>query len=233
MKTLVLISSGRDSKLAACRLIEKQHTVFMVHYDNGCISHSEHAGYAAQSILGKYLFTDERLHRWLGSFPIMPIFHRMLEPYAKRPIAETANLFPSIEPYQLCCLACRTAMYAASMALAKRYKLDGIADGVRMSQRFINQQPAVLQWFRTLLAAYQLDLHTPVFEIEDDKQVIDELTLLGFYPKGTETKCWAGMAAPEMPTEVAINSGLCYLELIRPIFDDAVRACSSLRPNDN
>lgn len=233
MKTLMLISSGRDSKLAACRLIEKQDTIYMVHFDNGCIAHPEYAEYEANKILGKYLFTDDRIHRWLGSFPIMPIFHRLMEPYAKKPIGDTAHLFPHIEPYQLCCLACRSAMYAASIALAKKYKLDGVADGARMSQKFINQQPAVIDWFRDLFTDYNLKFETPVFEIKEDQQVINELTLLGMYPKGIETKCWAGMAAPEMPTEEAIHSGITYLNMIKPIFMEAVEACAALSPVDN
>ena len=48
---LLMLSGGRDSFLAACRLIEEGWHVHMITYDNGCISNIEQAKTVAELII--------------------------------------------------------------------------------------------------------------------------------------------------------------------------------------
>lgn len=215
-KILSLLSSGRDSMLTVCRIIESGNIAYMVHFDNGCISHPEYAEAVAQRIQKHY---HTPVHKWIGNQSIMPIFQSLLAPYMQNTTATNAARYGHIPPYQLCCICCRTAMYIAAIAIAKKNNIKKIADGARFSQKFINQQPIVIDWYKNYFAEHDVELLTPVFNVKNDAEIIEELSLRGFHPKTMETKCWLGFPAVKDPTEEEIRDGVSYLQDIKPLIE--------------
>lgn len=53
-KVLLMFSGGRDSYLAACKLIEQGYYVYMITFDNGCTSNLKAVKKVAKTIVDKY-----------------------------------------------------------------------------------------------------------------------------------------------------------------------------------
>lgn len=208
-KVLLMFSGGRDSFLAACRLIAKGYMVYLIAYDNGCISYISNAREVAQRIIcrfGKYRVKYVGVHMIAQN--ILPLMQRALYSTPK----DISSEYPDLLIYQLQCLACHTAMYLHSIAFCKANGIDFLAEGAREQQQFFVELPEMKQRYEALCKHYGLALLLPVFELDSDIQRKQELAEWGFLPKSYESQCWLGCPMKEPLTEPQIASLAKYYD---------------------
>lgn len=66
-------------------------------------------------------------------------------------------------------------MYLKAIALAKKYEYKYIDEGARISQKFMIEQPMMLDQFQKLSAEYGIKLLLPVLTLENDEMEIEEI----------------------------------------------------------
>ena len=186
---LLMLSGGRDSFLAACRLIEEGWHVHMITYDNGCISNIEQAKTVAERIISKY---GEERARFVGIYGITSSLYRLQKSYLYPPIQDSSPRYPYLRPAQIPCLACHTGMYVLSIAYCKVHGISKLAEGARESQKFFVELPDMVQRYKNLTLQHGIDLLLPVYTLTDDWERKLELAEYGFIPKTTEPQCWLG-----------------------------------------
>lgn len=202
-KILLMFSGGRDSFLAACRLIAQGYIVYMVTYDNGCMSYTSNAKSVAQRIISR--FGEDRA-KYVGIHMIAQNIVPLMRNALYSTTTDLSKKYPDLLMYQLQCLACHTAMYFHSIAFCKAHEIDFLAEGARKQQEFFVELPEMKQRYEMLCQQFGLKLLLPVFELESDIQRKQELAEWGFLPKSYESQCWLGCPMKCSLTELQIVS---------------------------
>lgn len=244
---LLMLSGGRDSFLAACRLLddpEKCEKLYMVTYDNGCMCEVDRVKSVADRIIACY---GADRAAYLGVYSTAGIAREFLHPYFNMTPEEQKERFQGMTPSQFHCLVCKTAMYIHSIWMCKRYGIPCIAEGGRKSQQFVielegmvkNRYPELVEsaGLKLLLPVYDLGKDwTPDGDFNADWERDNELLMRGFRPKCDEAKCLIGV-----PVNGSIDQGVIdgvhayYDEVILPriekrgLLDDEML----LQPNTN
>ena len=99
------------------------------------------------------------------------------------------------------CLACRSAMYKVTLDIARNYGFSLIAEGARICQKFLIEQPIMIKRFKELASQYGIEVLYPVFDLIDDKEEIGELLKYGLSSKTWESKCLLRREAKEKTNE--------------------------------
>ena len=73
------------------------------------------------------------------------------------------------------CLPCRMAMYTKAIQIAKEQGYKYIAEGARISQKFMLEQISITTRLKELAASHQIKLLFPVLYVDDDQKEIEEL----------------------------------------------------------
>lgn len=219
-KVLVLFSSGRDSKLCACKMVEDGYQATLIHFDNGCMAGLQYVQEAANQLIERY--GPENVV-WAGTHPIIRERNLLSQHLEYIPFQELGKTVPNIQINQLRCLICRLAMYASAIAYAKLNGITVVVDGARMCQRFaIEQQPFIGQ-FRELFACRNLEFKTPMLEYDDDQKLKQELMYRGIYPKAMETQCWIGQPMKaDVSKEQMEDLVAYYTDVLAPVFGRVV-----------
>lgn len=189
---ILMLSGGRDSFLAACRLLEDSsgYHVQMVTYDNGCSYGSANAKTVADRIIARY--GSDRAS-FLGVYKIGSLIRRFFSPYFNMKPEEQAQKYSGMTPSQFHCLICRTSMYIFSVWLAHKYGAHYIAEGGRRDQEFVIELPGMAQKrYPALVKEAGLELLLPVYELDDNWERDNELLLRGYLCKSFEPKCMIG-----------------------------------------
>lgn len=190
---ILMLSGGRDSFLAACRLLEspENYKLKMVTFDNGCSCQSGNVKDVADRIIKKY--GPDRCE-YLGVINICGIWREFFLPYLNmKPIDQQCS-FSGMTPSQFNCLTCRTSMYIASILLAKKNGAAYIAEGSREDQKFVIELPGMaLERYPRLVESEGLELILPVYDLKDDWLRDNELLRRGFISKSKEPKCLLGV----------------------------------------
>jgi hypothetical protein len=190
---LLMLSGGRDSFLAACRLLDAPdgYKVKMATYDNGCSYQSGNAGKVAERIIGKY---GADRAEYLGVHKIGGIIREFFFPYFNMKPSEQAQKYMGMTPSQFHCLVCRTSMYICSVWLAQREGAHYIAEGGREDQQFVIELPGMAQErYRQLVSKAGLELLLPVYDLNNDWERDNELLRHGYLCKTYEPKCMIGV----------------------------------------
>ncbi len=190
---LLMLSGGRDSFLAACRLLEepKGYNLIMVTYDNGCSYQSGNASYVAERIIKRY--GAERA-RYIGVHKIAGIIREFFFPYFNMKPADQQKNFSGITPSQFHCLICRTSMYIYSILLCKKYGISFLAEGGRRSQKFVIELPGMAkERYAALTKSQGIELLLPVYDLESDWDRDNELLRRKYLSKCLEAKCLIGV----------------------------------------
>lgn len=186
---LVMLSGGRDSFLATCRLIEQGNHVYMVTYDNGCMSNTKAVTQVAKRIIKKY---GPSRASFIGIYSMPTYLYRFQEAYLYRTTSESSKQYPNLIPAQLSCLACHTGMYIEAIAYCKTHNIQCMAEGARKIQKFIVELPEMIERYKMLTKNNEIDLILPVYELSDDWERKLELADRGYIPKTLEPQCWLG-----------------------------------------
>lgn len=189
---LLLYSGGKDSTLSAVRLNNQGYNVHFIHFSNGQTLDAD-----KPFLTFKYLFRDKS---GFNFFPenrevdISVLFHNYFSDWMTKygNIIEDGTISSEIR-----CLSCRMAMYTKALEYAKQHGYQYIAEGARISQKFMIEQPEMLELFRKLASQYGIQLLFPVLFLEDDNQEIKELLKNGYSSKTWESKCLIGRKAKQ------------------------------------
>lgn len=205
----LLFSGGRDSFLSACRLVEDGYRVYLITYENGCMSNLSSVSDTADRLIAKY--GSSRIG-YLGVRSCKEVFRTLRESMQSNTLRELAQSYPYLVPYQTCCLACHTAMYVESIGLCRKHGISYLADGGRPSQQFFVELPEMMAEYEMLARSFGLELLFPVSEITDDFVCKLELADRGFVPKVAEPQCWLGCPVRQVLLEDQKQSLLSYYQ---------------------
>lgn len=225
-KVLVLFSGGKDSLLTTCMLIEKGFKVCLVNYDNSCTLKSDNVLYSVNKLIEKY--GNERVE-FIGIKTIIGIIRNFFLPIKNMKPSDIVNEYGELPYSQYNCLICRSSMYLYSIILCKMLDIKYMAEGARKSQSFVIELEPMLQKFRELLKEYDIELYTPVFDIVDDKEVDQELSLYNFYHGGLEPQCLLGVPINNkypIDEEVIKATIKFYEKEIQPNAFDIIEGCT-------
>lgn len=212
---LLMLSGGRDSFLAACRLLEDKNylNIKMVTYDNGCSYQSGNAKIVADRIIKHY--GTERAE-YLGVYKIGGILREFFFPYFNMKPEDQAAKFAGMTPSQFHCLICRTSMYIFSILLCKKLGIHYIAEGGRESQQFVIELPGMArQRYKDLVESQGLELLLPVYEMTCDWERDNELLQRNFLCKSLEAKCLIGV-----PVNGSIDQSV--IDGVHAYYDDVI-----------
>ena len=93
------------------------------------------------------------------------------------------------------------AMYTKVIQIAKEQGYKFIADGARISQKFMLEQLPIITRLKELAAAEKIKLLFPVLYVDDDQKEIEELLANGHSSKTWESKCLIGKPAKDKTEE--------------------------------
>lgn len=195
-EVLVLFSGGKDSFLTTCLLIEQGFKVLMVTFENGAGLEGSNANHGAQRIIEKY--GEERVE-YLGLYFTAGIWREFLLPFLNMKPSEILSEYGELTSSQFNCLTCRSAMYAATIMIAKEHDVVYVADGARSVQGFVIELPCMAQRFREFFEEFSIDLMFPVLSLESDWRLKNLLLSRGFIPKTLEPQCLLGAPIFDIP----------------------------------
>lgn len=211
-KVVLMLSGGRDSFLAACRLLEdpSDYYLLMVTFDNGCSYRSGDAKLVADRIIAKY---GESRAEYLGVFKIGSVIREFFFPYFNMKPEEQAKQFFGMTPSQFHCLICRTSMYLYSIWIAMLNGAIYIAEGGRRDQEFVIELPGMAQErFPELVRSAGLELLLPVYNLNDNWIRDNELLARGYQCKSLEPKCMVGVPINNSVDESVIAGVHAYYD---------------------
>ena len=208
---LLLYSGGKDSTLSAIRLYNAGYNIHFIHFDNGHMLDQD-----KPYLTFKKTFQDKEGFYFdyeLSSVDIKKIFEEYFNKWSKEVdnSLENATLTSEIR-----CLSCSMAMYTKAIQIAKEKVFKYIADGARISQKFMLEQPSIINRLKELTESFGIKLLLPVLYLEDDKSEIDELLKNGYSSKTWESKCLIGRTAKEKSEEDKLLIINYYEETIKP-----------------
>lgn len=219
---LLMLSGGRDSFLAACKLLEdkEKYHIYMVTFDNGCIYQLENVRTVAERIIKRY--GSDRAE-YLGVYKTSSIAREFFFPYFNMKPAEQLDRFSGMTPSQFHCMICRTAMYVYAINLCKKHNIHYIAEGGRKSQQFVIELPGFAeQRYKQLVESQGLELLLPVYDMESDWERDNELMLRSFICKCMEAKCIIGV-----PINGSVDQSV--IDGVHAYYDQIVLTCISER----
>ncbi len=219
---LLLFSGGKDSFLCACKLLNNGYNIYLVTYENGFGLKSENVNNGVERLINK--FGLDRVKN-LGTFNISGIFRNYFLPFFNLSTSKINELYGDITYSQFNCLICRTSMYIYSIALCKKYNINYICEGARISQGFAIEQKIMIDEFKALVESYSIDLITPMLDFDNDWKLKNELIISGFVPKTLEPQCLLGVPLDfeELPKEVLDATIKLYKTYVLPKVDENVK----------
>lgn len=218
---LLMFSGGRDSYLAACKLIEEGYYVHMITFDNGCTSNLKAVKKVAKTIIDKY---GKDRARYIGIWNTA--WHNMIlnEGLQYMKPVDLIVKYPELLPYEATCLCCRTAMYLVSMAYCKAMDIGCISEGARKQQRFFVESDEMKSRYEKLCMNNGIQLLWPVYELESDTERKIELGRRGLMTKTLESQCHIGKSQQHELTEKEKESlSRYYDEKIEPYLNNIIQ----------
>ena len=209
---ILMLSGGRDSFLAACRLLEDpaNYCVQMVTYDNGCSYCSGNSKTVADRIIARY---GADRASFLGVYKIGSLIRRFFFPYFNMKPEEQAKRYRGMTPSQYHCLICRTSMYIFSIWLAHKHNARYIAEGARKDQEFVIELPGMARKrYPALVGEAGLELLLPVYDLDSNWERDNELLLRGYLCKSLEPKCLIGVPVCGSVDEAVVEGIHAYYD---------------------
>ena len=190
---LLMYSGGKDSTLAAIRLYNAGYNIHFIHFDNGHMKDADKPYLTYQKTFGfqkDYYFEYE-----YSKVDVSSIFKEYYSNWSP-----TLSNDPSLTS-EIRCLSCRLAMYTKAIMIAKEKGFKYIAEGARISQKFMLEQLPMIEKLKELAASFGIKLLFPVLYLDDDQKEIEELINNGYSSKTWESKCLIGKPAKDKTRE--------------------------------
>lgn len=209
-EVLLMFSGGRDSYLAACKLIEKGYYVHMITFDNGCTSNLDVVKEVANTIIAKYgIHHADYAGVWKTAWHNMLLDKNLCYMKPK----ELVINYPELLPYEATCLSCRTSMYLVSIAYCKAKNIQYISEGARKQQGFFVELDEMKNRYEKLCMEHGIQLIWPVYELESDTERKIELGRRGLLTKTLEPQCNIGRPQRQKLTEEEKESLSRYYDM--------------------
>lgn len=189
---LLLYSGGKDSTLSAIRLHNAGYNVHFIHFNNGHMKDQDKPYLTYRKTFSPedgYYFSY--LHK---SVNMEYLFNSYFSKYSKKDD-------DSIITSELRCLSCRMAMYTEAIRIARQKGFHYIAEGARISQKFMLEQKPILNRLQTITNSYGIELIFPVLDLQDDQEEINEIIANGYSSKTWESKCLVGRPTRDKTAE--------------------------------
>ena len=190
---LLLYSGGKDSTLAAIRLYRSGYNVHFIHFDNGHMLDQDKPYLTFLETFNKD--KDYYFDYSLSSVDIKDLFDEYYNEWSSK-ISYDKELDSEIR-----CLSCRMAMYTKVIQIAKERGYKYIAEGARISQKFMLEQLPITQRLKDLASSHGIKLLLPVLYVDDEQKEIEELLENGHSSKTWESKCLIGRPAKDKTEE--------------------------------
>lgn len=225
-EVLVLFSGGKDSLLSAVRYLDEGYKVNLVVFDNSCGIGLENIKINIKRLIKKY--GSDKLC-FFGKKDISAIFRNFIHPFYNYNTNYIINNYGSITISQFNCLACRMAMYVASIIICKQKNIKNIVDGARICQLFAIEQEEMLKEFKYFFNKYDLNIDYPVKYIDNDWDLKNELLIRGVIPKTIEPQCLLGCPITENIDKELVNS-VCnvYRKYLKDKAIDSIKKYSNI-----
>ena len=185
---LLMYSGGKDSTLAAIRLRNQGYNVHFIHFDNGHMMDQDKPYLTFKKVFENkdgFYFDYE-----YSTIDIKDIF----ESYYSNWNSSLGDIFLTSE---IRCLSCRMAMYTEVIRIAKKEGFKYIAEGARISQKFMLEQLPIIDRISKLSHENGIELLLPVLNLKDDEKEKQELIDNGYSSKTWESKCLIGKPAKD------------------------------------
>lgn len=218
---LLLYSGGKDSTLSALRLKRMGYNVDFIHFNNGEMRDADKP----------YLTFKRTFHSLRGyNFPyelsnvdIKGLFWDYFSPWKEKygDVLENGTIHSEIR-----CLSCRMAMYTKAFEIAKMGNYKVMAEGARISQKFMLEQVPMIDRIKELGNELGLQMIFPVLDLKDDEAEKEELIRAGFSSKSWESKCLLGRTAMDKSPEDEARILEYYDNFIKPKILKRVRSKS-------
>ncbi len=188
-EALVLFSGGKDSLLSTIRYLDNNYKVYLITYDNSRGIGMKNVKSTVNRLIKKY--GNDRIE-FIGIKDISAIFRNFIVPFYNYKFDYIIENFGTISISQFNCLACRMAMYVASIIICKQKNISIVVDGARISQLFVIEQEKMLNKFIEFFKKHNLTIDYPVKNIDSDWNLKNELLIRGIIPKTIEPQCLLG-----------------------------------------
>lgn len=188
-EALILFSGGKDSLLSTVRYLDYGYKVYIVTYDNSCGIGMKNVKLTVNRLIKKY--GNDKIE-FIGIKDTSSIFRNFIVPFYNYKFDYIIEEFGTISISQFNCLACRMAMYVASIIICKQKNISVVVDGARISQLFVIEQEKMLNKFMDFFNNYNLTIDYPVKDIDSDWDLKNELLIRGIIPKTIEPQCLLG-----------------------------------------
>lgn len=213
-EAMILFSGGKDSLLSTLRYLDYGYKVYLVTYDNSCGIGMKNVRSTVNRLIKKY--GNDRIE-FLGVKNISAIFRNFIVPIYNYEFDYIIKKFGTISISQFNCLACRMAMYVASIIICKQRNISVVVDGARISQLFAIEQEKMLNKFIAFFEKYNLTIDYPVKNINSDWDLKNELLIRGIIPKTIEPQCLLGCPISKEVIDDKLINSICnvfdkYLE---------------------
>lgn len=181
-KVLLLYSGGKDSTLSAIRLHNLGYQVDFIHFDNGYMKDVD-----------KPFLTYKKTFFEIEGYDFLYINKaiNIKQEFDSLLFALKSQEKQSLKS-EMTCLCCRSTMYKYALDYALKNNYKYIAEGARICQDFMIEQPEMLHKYEEILKQHGIPLLLPVLNITDDDELKKELLANGNSSKGWESKCLIG-----------------------------------------
>lgn len=218
-RVLVLFSGGLDSMLATMKLVEAGYKAVLVHYNNGLSVGLDTINHGVERLINKC--GDDKVE-FYGTINIGDEFFELINDYYNTKPAVIAKSYPGLTFNQSKCLHCRTVMYAFSVSLCLKLGIKKMAEGARKSQIFAIEQEPMIENYRALLSAHDIELLLPVLDLPNEYgsefERENEFYLRGMIPSNMEPKCLWGYPTNPLTEEDVLDITRFFEEkLLEPI----------------
>lgn len=207
---LLMFSGGKDSFLSALRLSKEfpDYTINLAVFDNGCMTGLKNAETTVQKLksINKYSFCFRGYYNTYG------IAREFFFPYFNMKAEDLAEKYPALTASQFHCLICETSMYLQSFWLARKWDCEYVANGARECQEFVVEQEDMIDRYQELAKEFGLAIKYPVYDIEDDWELENEIFRYGLIPKTYEPKCIIGCPTYGTVDSRVIESTVSYYD---------------------
>ena len=205
-EALVLFSGGKDSLLSTVRYLDNNYKVYLVTYDNSCGIGMNNVKSTVNRLIKKY--GSNRIE-FIGNKDVAAIFRTFIEPFYNYKFDYIIEKFGAVSISQFNCLACRMAMYVATIIICKQKNISVVVDGARISQLFVIEQEEMLNKFVTFFEQYNLKIDYPMKNIDSDWNFKNELLIRGIIPKTIEPQCLLGCPISKDSINKELINSIC------------------------
>ena len=212
-EAVLLFSGGRDSSLAAVRLIEMGYEIHLLTFDNGAIE-----GIARSNLrLSEF---NEKIKKKIVTRKII----NCKELFKKIALLDIEKDIESFKT-NLVCMGCKMAMHTISLNYCLKNDIKVIADGYTYYQReWPEQMPKAIEEIRKFHSKYGIQYINPVYDIKSKENAKEKLALHKLSVDSLEGKCiFGGTFSTPIETDVVeyiktkINFCEDYLNIKQPI----------------